>query len=139
MATTEHHRHQLYRRLIDTIGSDEADTLMELLPPVGWADVTTKTDLHHQNEVTAAQFVAVDRRFEEIDRRFEDIDRRFDDVLTEMRDGFRSMTETIDLKVQSSQNLILAELHRTMRVNLIVTIGVLGTLITVMAGITAGR
>ena len=24
-----------------------ADTLMELLPPVGWADVATKTDIQH--------------------------------------------------------------------------------------------
>ncbi|MDZ7678746.1 MAG: hypothetical protein U5K29_09345 [Acidimicrobiales bacterium] len=152
MATTEHARHQLYRRLIDTIGPDEADTLMEFLPPAGWADVTTKTDLHHQNELAAIQFAAidrkfeevdhrfehVDRRFEQVDRRFEQVDRRFEEVLAEMRGGFQTMAETIDLKVESSQNLILAELHRTMRTNLIVTIAVLGTLITVMARITAG-
>ena len=119
---------------------------MEFLPPSGWADVTTKSDLHHQNEVAAIQFAAIDRRFEEVDRRFDivdrkfdEIDRRFGEVLAEMRAGFQTMGETIDLKVQSSQNLILAELHRTMRTNLLVTIAVLGTLITVMAGITAGR
>ena len=29
------------------LSEEAADTLMELLPPVGWADVATKTDLQH--------------------------------------------------------------------------------------------
>lgn len=29
------------------LSKEAADTLMELLPPVGWADVATKTDLQH--------------------------------------------------------------------------------------------
>ena len=29
------------------LNGEGADTLMELLPPVGWADVATKTDLQH--------------------------------------------------------------------------------------------
>jgi hypothetical protein len=29
------------------LDEEAADTLMELLPPVGWADVATKTDLQH--------------------------------------------------------------------------------------------
>lgn len=29
------------------LSKEAADTLMELLPPVGWADVATKSDLQH--------------------------------------------------------------------------------------------
>lgn len=29
------------------LSKEAADTLMELLPPVGWADVATKTDIQH--------------------------------------------------------------------------------------------
>jgi len=29
------------------LSEEAADTLMELLPPVGWADVATKTDIQH--------------------------------------------------------------------------------------------
>jgi hypothetical protein len=42
----ERRRHDLYNRLADQLGADEAETLMSLLPPVGWADVATKADLH---------------------------------------------------------------------------------------------
>ncbi len=44
-AIDERSRHALYLRFEEVLGQQEADTLMELLPPVGWADVTTKQDL----------------------------------------------------------------------------------------------
>ena len=47
MAITEHDRHRMYQRLEEVLGSEEAATLMEHLPPVGWADVATKRDLDH--------------------------------------------------------------------------------------------
>lgn len=45
MASDERARHQLFLRLEGALGSESAETLMEMLPPVGWADVATKRDL----------------------------------------------------------------------------------------------
>jgi hypothetical protein len=45
MALDERSRHELFLRLEETLGADAATTLMEHLPPVGWADVATKRDL----------------------------------------------------------------------------------------------
>lgn len=47
MAIDERGRHQLYQKLEEVLGTDEATVLMEHLPPVGWADVATKSDLEH--------------------------------------------------------------------------------------------
>ena len=48
MALDERARHELYLRLEEHLGSEAATTLMEHLPPTGWADVATKRDLDHQ-------------------------------------------------------------------------------------------
>ncbi|MFA5884503.1 MAG: hypothetical protein WDA60_11675 [Acidimicrobiia bacterium] len=45
MTIDERSRHALYLRLEQVLGSDEAGTLMEHLPPVGWADVATRRDI----------------------------------------------------------------------------------------------
>ena len=45
MAIDERARHQLYLRLEEHLGAEAATTLMEHLPPTGWADVATKRDL----------------------------------------------------------------------------------------------
>jgi hypothetical protein len=45
MAVDERARHQLFQRLEQVLGPDEATTLMETLPPVGHADLATKEDL----------------------------------------------------------------------------------------------
>ena len=50
MAVDERARHQLFLRVEEELGSEAAETLMELLPPVGWADVATKDDLRQLEE-----------------------------------------------------------------------------------------
>ena len=114
MAITEQNRHHLHQRLEQVLGPEEASILMEHLPPVGWADVATKSDLDHLSEVMglrvdrvdlridslegavragfeqmARQFAEVDRRFEAIDRRFDRMDDRFDRLETRF-DGLES-------------------------------------------------
>ena len=49
MSITEASRFQLRTAIGLILSKEAADTLMELLPPVGWADVATKTDLHYLN------------------------------------------------------------------------------------------
>jgi len=45
MSVTERQRHALHEWAKPSGGEEVAETLMELLPPVGWADVATKRDL----------------------------------------------------------------------------------------------
>jgi len=45
MALDERARHHLYLRLEEHLGPEAASTLMEHLPPTGWADVATRRDL----------------------------------------------------------------------------------------------
>lgn len=45
MVVDERTRHGLFEQLIAVLGEEHAVTLMEHLPPVGWADVATKQDL----------------------------------------------------------------------------------------------
>jgi hypothetical protein len=58
MVLDERSLHELYLKLEEVLGSERAATLMEMLPPVGWADVTTKRDLEHLETVLRAELRA---------------------------------------------------------------------------------
>jgi hypothetical protein len=45
MAVDEARRQQMFRKLEGIMGREDAVTLMELLPPVGWGDVARRSDL----------------------------------------------------------------------------------------------
>ena len=62
MVVDERSRHELYRRLEEVLGPDAATTLIEHLPPVGWADVATRHDL-------AGLEQRMDLRFERVEER----------------------------------------------------------------------
>ena len=42
---SERRRHQLYEEAKQVLSVESADELMSYLPPVGWADVATKSDV----------------------------------------------------------------------------------------------
>ncbi|CAN5571197.1 hypothetical protein BH20ACT2_BH20ACT2_03410 [soil metagenome] len=60
MAITEKGRKNMYQRLEQVLGEEDAAMLMEHLPPVGWADVATKQDLVALKHEMASRFDAMD-------------------------------------------------------------------------------
>jgi hypothetical protein len=54
--------HGLERRLDEVLGPPESTTLMEHLPPVGWADVATKADLAALEQRLEAKIEAIVHR-----------------------------------------------------------------------------
>ena len=91
MPISEAERHLMYLALEEALGKEGADALMSHLPPVGWADVATRSDLDHVREQltgriemlevrTDARFDQVDSRFREMEARFDRIDRRLDEM-----------------------------------------------------------
>jgi hypothetical protein len=71
MTVDERSRLQLAEALKRALGDEEGITLMELLPPVGWADVATKQDLR----LIDLRFDALEAR---MDNRFESLEARMD-------------------------------------------------------------
>jgi hypothetical protein len=64
MAITEENRHGLYGALEELMGQTYATTLMEHLPPVGWADVATKRDLESLEMRLGSRFDAMEHRLD---------------------------------------------------------------------------
>ena len=103
MVVDERSRHELYRRLEEVLGPEGATTLMEHLPPVGWADVATRHDLAGLEARLDERFKGIDERFKGIDERFtgieERLDYRFKATSSELRATFehelRSQTMTM--------------------------------------------
>jgi hypothetical protein len=62
MSVDERSRLQLAEALKRALGDDEGITLMELLPPVGWADVATKHDLLMLEGRIDARFESMEHR-----------------------------------------------------------------------------
>ncbi len=71
MALDERARHELFLRLEQVLGPEPAESLMEMMPPVGWADVATKRDLDALEQRIDLRFEAMDHKFEAMDHKFE--------------------------------------------------------------------
>jgi hypothetical protein len=92
---TDKQRHDLFSKLEEALGPEHAATMMELLPPVGWADVATKHDLDALRVATRHDLDALrsDMRAELSDLR-SDIRR---DLITWLLTGMGIQTATIGL------------------------------------------
>jgi hypothetical protein len=89
---TEGQRHELHEGLVQAIGRERAETLMSMLPPLGWADVATKDDI-------------------------------------------AATKEYVDLRLEVTENRILAKLHEELRHQLWAIVG--GLWVSVLVSLVA--
>jgi hypothetical protein len=66
---TDAQRRGLYEGLEETLGTDRADTLMELLPGVGWNDIARRSDIDAVNSKIDALRVEVDGKLTRLEGR----------------------------------------------------------------------
>lgn len=95
MAITEKQRHDLMKAAEEVLGPVEAETLMNLLPPVGWADVATKADLEHLRTATKADIDGVRVEVAHLREHIEERVGRFEATLrVELERGLRQQLVT---------------------------------------------
>jgi hypothetical protein len=88
MVLDERSRHELHLKLEEVLGPEQAATLMEMLPPVGWADVATKRDLDQIEQ-------RMDLRFEVVYTKFDAVLDRIDAAEQRLRAEFSNQTRNM--------------------------------------------
>ena len=73
-------RLEVAQALAEELGPRVGAALMEVIPPFGWHEVATKSDLSALERRLDARFDVVDARFDAHDERFRAIDHRFDAI-----------------------------------------------------------
>ena len=95
MVVDDRSRHELYRRLEEVLGLEAATTLIEHLPPAGWAEVATKQDLANLEQRIELRFersdARVDERFNAIEERFKGLDWRFEGLDDRLQGGMSEL------------------------------------------------
>lgn len=87
MAVTDRTRHELHDALVELMGPDMTETLMDSLPPVGWGDIATR---------------------QYIDDRIDRVEERFD-----VR--FAALEETMTLRIDGVEHRLLSALDSRLR------------------------
>jgi hypothetical protein len=124
MTVDERNRLQLAEALKRVLGDSEGITLMELLPPVGWADVATRHDLLALEQLIELRFDASDERS----------DRRLDGLESRMELRFAAVDAQfahIDQKLDLQRAELIGEMDRRARTQTSVMVSTL----TALAGV----
>ena len=116
MAVTESERYELYQVLVEKLGAEGAQTLMEHLPPTGWSDVATKHDFDHQRALFRAD---LDQHRAETRAQLDQHRAETSAELQELRGEIRASELRLETKIE-----------RGLRLNALTVIGVNASLLT---------
>lgn len=104
-------RHDLYRGLEELLGTARADTLMSMLPGIGWADVATKDDIRRLEERIEARmdarFARVDARFSGVDAQLAGVDGRFTDLASRIDARFHESRARFDKSLREQTRTLM--------------------------------
>ncbi|HWL45569.1 MAG TPA: hypothetical protein VNQ73_21690 [Ilumatobacter sp.] len=134
MTVTEQARKDLYDSLEHVHGREVATTLMEHLPPVGWADVARQSDIiavRSDIDRLRTDMIASD------DSLRSDIDRLRTDTGTlesRLRGDIDRLDRSIDERFDSKANMLRADLGREIR---IWSLSIMGLTATMNAAVIA--
>lgn len=144
MAITEQSRSELYQRLDEVLGDEHATTLMEHLPPTGWADVATKQDLAQLEERLTLRFDRALARLEySLNERMSSLERdltaRMDALerqMAELRLSFEHFREITERRFDDMERRYLTktEFYRTITAQTITLVLFMAALVTRMGG-----
>ena len=124
MLASEQKRHLLRSRLIEILGEEEAEVLMDSLPPVYWHDLATKDDLKATNEAIEANKRAIEANKRAIEANKRAIEASEQRLRSEMQAGFAGIRTEMNgkfaqvegefTKIRGEMALQFAQQTRTM-------------------------
>jgi hypothetical protein len=126
VAVDERARHELHTRLEEAIGPEAAETLMELVPPVGWADVATKRDVDSVAVATKRDLdslAATTKR--DLDSLAATTKRDLDSVAAVLRSEMREMEARLTAHFEAGLHQQTRTLLRTMLATVIGSMGIM--------------
>ena len=78
MSLTEYERLQVLKWFEEAMGAEIGANMMKLVPPVGWGDIATKTDLRALED-------RLDTRIDRLDTRIDGLDTKIDGLAVTLR------------------------------------------------------
>ncbi len=112
-------RRRLHGALVKAIGPQSSEVLMELLPPAGWTDLATRTDI---------EIAKTDLRLE-----MQDLKGEIQEVRNELKGEIADVkTDLADVRIeiQDLRSRVDAQLPKLVTANIASMIGVAGIVIT---------
>ncbi|MEZ5281748.1 MAG: hypothetical protein R2770_14905 [Acidimicrobiales bacterium] len=124
-------RRQLYESLVKSIGPESSEVLMELLPPAGWSDLVTRTDLNSvRTELkTDIEITKTELRIEIQDLRTE-LKGDIQHLRTELRGDIQDLRTELKSDIRGIQGQIDGQLPKVIMANIASMLAVAGTVIT---------
>ena len=127
MAVTESERYELYQVLVEKLGAEGAQTLMEHLPPTGWSEVATKHDFDHQRALFRAD---LDQHRAEMRAQLDQHRAETSAQLDQHRAETSAELQELRGEIRASELRLETKIERGLRLNALTVIGVNASLLT---------